>query len=162
VSSANVGAPIIMAELQAGVSLGETDTFDPADVVDARERTLIAIVRRRGQPAFRQALLAAYQGRCAVTGCDAEPVLEAAHIVPYLGPQTNHVTNGLLLRADIHTLFDLGLLSIEPTSRVVRLAPELQASSYSRLGGKSLADPIPAICRPSAEILRDHRARFCL
>ncbi|WP_200883691.1 HNH endonuclease [Archangium violaceum] len=55
----------------------------------------------------------AYGGRCALTDCEEPRVLEAAHIFPYHGPQTNHVTNGLLLRADLHVLFDLGLLRTE-------------------------------------------------
>ncbi len=49
-------------------------------------------------------LLKAYSGRCAVTGCDAEPALEAAHLRPYKGPESNTAANGLLLRSDIHTL----------------------------------------------------------
>ena len=49
----------------------------PEGVADARERVLSSIVRRRGQPAFRQRLLAAYNGRCAITGCDVEAVLDA-------------------------------------------------------------------------------------
>ena len=48
----------------------------------------------------------AYGGRCAITGYDVEEALQAAHIVPYLGPQSNTVNNGLLLRADVHNLFD--------------------------------------------------------
>ena len=59
---------------------------------------------------FRDALIGAYAGRCAITGCSVLDILEAAHITPYLGPDTNHVTNGLLLRADLHTLFDTCLL----------------------------------------------------
>ncbi|WP_169719739.1 HNH endonuclease, partial [Novosphingobium acidiphilum] len=61
----------------------------------------------------------AYDGKCAVTSCAIEPLLEAAHIHPYLGPKTNHVTNGMLLRADIHTLFDLGLLAIAADHRLL-------------------------------------------
>jgi HNH endonuclease len=63
---------------------------------------------------FRKKLIAAYRGRCAVTDCDAYDALEAAHILPYRGPAFDHVTNGLLRRADIHTLFDLNLIGIEP------------------------------------------------
>jgi hypothetical protein len=70
---------------------------DPKDDYDARRRVVRQIVARRGQPAFRAALLEAYQGRCAVTGCDAAAALEAAHLRPYRGPDSNSVTNGLLL-----------------------------------------------------------------
>ena len=48
-----------------------------------------------------------------MTGCDVVQALDAAHISPYLGDQSNHVTNGVLLRADIHTLFDLQLFDLQ-------------------------------------------------
>jgi putative restriction endonuclease len=75
---------------------------------DMRDWALRCIAARRGQAAFRAALIDAYGGRCSITGCDAVEALEAAHISPYKGDHTNDVTNGLLLRADLHTLFDLG------------------------------------------------------
>ena len=78
--------------------------FDAKDTKDARKKVMRAIVLRRGQPEFRRDLIAAYEGRCAVTGCDLVDALEAAHIVPHRGTHTNVVRNGLLLRADIHTL----------------------------------------------------------
>lgn len=60
----------------------------------------------------------AYERRCAVTGCTVEAVLEAAHISPYRGDHTNDVTNGLLLRADIHTMFDCGLIKVDGDYRI--------------------------------------------
>src|SRR5262249_1774663 len=90
--------------------LAQPGEFDPSGISDARNRILSSIGRRRGERAFRQYLLAAYEGRCAFSGCAVEAVLEAAHIVPYMGPETNHPGNGLLLRADLHTLFDLQLV----------------------------------------------------
>ncbi len=63
-----------------------------------------AIQSRRGQPEFRQRLLAAYEGRCAITGCNVAEALEAAHIVPYAADGTYATSNSLLMRADIHTL----------------------------------------------------------
>ena len=87
---------------------------DPGGIEDARTRVLSSIVRRRGQPLFRKRLLKAYDRRCAFTGCAVEALLEAAHIVPYRGSDTNHIANGLLLRADLHTLFEkLSSLSLE-------------------------------------------------
>jgi hypothetical protein len=80
----------------------------PHGEAQARERIAAAIAGRRGQQVFRQRLLDIY-GTCLVTGCDAEGVLEAAHIQPYRGAGTFLESNGLLLRADIHTLFDLGV-----------------------------------------------------
>ena len=131
--------------------------FDPSDLRDGRQRTIAAIVRRRGQPAFRRALLKAYQGKCAITGCDAERALEAAHIVPYMGAETNHVTNGLLLRADIHTLFDLGLIAVEPNSMTLLLSPALRETSYRDLEGTQIRLPRGHRCQPDESALGNHR-----
>jgi hypothetical protein len=121
--------------------LADDPAFDPDSVGDERERAMRAIRIRRGQPAFRQALLDAYSNRCAVTGCGVEAVLEAAHVTPYLGPQTNHLSNGLLLRADVHTLFDCGLIAIHPDKRTVAIAKILEGSSYAAIAGKALSAP---------------------
>jgi hypothetical protein len=89
--------------LQSAVQqLVKDAAFDPMGIKDARQRMFSSIVRRQGQPAFRKQLLVAYKGQCAITGCEVESVLEAAHIVPYMGLETNHPGNGLLLRADLH------------------------------------------------------------
>lgn len=95
-------------------------------LADTRVSILRSIKARRGQQRFRNALLKRYGHRCMVTGCSLVHVLEAAHIWPYRGEMDNHVDNGLILRADIHTLFDLDLLAIEPVSLRVQLAPELK------------------------------------
>lgn len=126
-----------------GVQLDGAGAFDPNHQSDARERQLRAIAVRRGQQRFRRELIRAYEGRCVVTGCTVEAVLEAAHILPYRGDHTNHADNGLLLRADIHTLFDLGLLSIEPVGRELRvnLDESLLQSEYADLHGDRLELP---------------------
>lgn len=87
-------------------------TFDPYDDTDARRHVLRTIIARRGQQSFRDALIDAYRGRCFLSGSPCVVVLEAAHVLPHKGEHSNHVANGLLLRADIHTLFDLGLIAI--------------------------------------------------
>lgn len=131
----------------------DDDPFDPTDLEDARERILREITRRRGQRAFREGLLRAYEGRCAITDCDVKDVLEAAHIVPYLGAQTNRTDNGLLLRADIHTLFDCGLITINAQTRSVVVADRLLATDYGRLNGKALRTPTIKADAPSAQAL---------
>jgi len=65
-------------------------------------------------------------------------VVEAAHIKPYRGIPDNHPANGLLLRADLHTLFDLNLLGIEPGTLVVRIHPSAQAEGYGGFDGVKL------------------------
>jgi hypothetical protein len=138
-----------------------TGYFSPASLKDEREKKLREIVERRGQPDFRNKLIAAYSGRCAVTGFDAVAALEAAHIVPYTGPESNHVTNGLLLRADIHTLFDLDLIGINPASKAISLAQAIKATVYAELNGKKLLLPANTANIPNQEALGQRWGRFC-
>lgn len=136
--------------------------FQPADLEDARERIAGEIFKRRGQPGFRRTLLKIYENKCAITGCDAVEVLEACHIVPYLGPKTNHPSNGLILRADLHTLFDLDLITIDPKTMSVAVAPSLRKSEYGSLQGVDLRKPaIPAFA-PAAAAFEERRKRASL
>lgn len=134
-------------------ALDTQGAFNLDDLSDARTRTLASIVRRRGQPQFRKQLLKAYKGRCAMTGCTLPQVLEAAHIHPYLGDETNVVTNGLLLRADVHTLFDLGLLWVNPSDMRIGIADALKQSEYVSLEGQPLYLPENEADRPSLPAL---------
>lgn len=131
-------------------------SFDPSAIEDGRERVAREIAIRRGQAAFRQRLLELYGARCAMTGCSVEAALEAAHIVRYQGPGTNHPSNGLLLRADIHTLFDLGLLAVDPASLTILVAASLTGSEYEELKGRVLQLPAGQM-EPSREALQLHR-----
>ncbi|WP_085700743.1 HNH endonuclease [Pseudomonas sp. B26(2017)] len=129
-------------------------TFDPADVTDSRERTFAAIVQRRGQTRFRTMLLKAYKSRCAITGCEVEPALEAAHIHPYQGDHTDVISNGLLLRSDIHTLFDLGLIWIEPTNLSIQISESIRkCSEYASLDQRLLSLPESVSDHPSQAAL---------
>jgi hypothetical protein len=127
--------------------------FDPANQEDGRKRIIAEIVRRQGQRGFRKRLLDAYDLKCAVTGCAVAWVLEAAHISPYRGPDTNKSDNGLLLRADIHTLFDLGLLSVNPETLEVRVAEQIEEPAYRALNGKKL---VVGKVAPSKAALQEH------
>lgn len=107
--------------------------------VDSRRQVLRAILERRGQEGFRRRLIERYGARCAVSGCELLAVLEAAHIDPYRNASHNHPENGILLRADLHTLFDLGLLAIYPHKWIVHIHRDaLQTAAYSDLDGKTL------------------------
>jgi hypothetical protein len=140
----------------------DSRSFDPAGIIDSRRRVLAQIVRRRGQQEFREKLLVAYGGRCAITGCDAVEALEAAHIVPYQGDETNSVQNGLLLRADIHTLFDVGLIGVRPEAMTVVVSERLMATSYREIAGACLRMPIDPSHRPNGAALREHLKWACL
>ncbi|MEU8608451.1 HNH endonuclease [Actinoplanes sp. NPDC048791] len=125
----------------------------PNDDYDARRRVFREIVERRGQPSFRRELLEAYGGSCAITGCTATDVLEAAHLRPYRGPASNTASNGLLLRADIHTLLDLRLLAISPESRTVAISKTLRHTEYADLDGHRLKEPSLQTSRPARDVL---------
>ena len=132
-----------------------TEAFDASNLADARRREVRAIAVRRGQPAFRRQVLEAYGGICAISGCSTRAVLEAAHIISYRGDHTNHVCNGILLRTDLHTLFDMNLLRIEPTTYAVQIAEELADSEYVGLHGRQLLLPQDADCWPDKGALRE-------
>ncbi|CCF21873.1 protein of unknown function [Pseudorhizobium banfieldiae] len=136
----------------------DDEAFDPSGVDDARQRVLRSISRRRGQRAFRDALMSAYGGRCAMTGCTVADVLEAAHIYPYRGTATNALSNGLLLRADLHTLFDCGLIAIDAISRTILVSPRLKNSEYGELHGRKLRSPQTSAQLPGEAVLDMHRA----
>jgi len=134
--------------------------FDPENLKDARKRNIAAIVQRQGQSKFRSELLKAYGGQCAITDCDAEAALEAAHIIPYLGTETNCLANGLLLRADIHTLFDLHLISINPdTSRII-VSSSLLNTCYRELNDKNIKLPKDEVALISHQALSHHYETF--
>src|SRR5262249_16883574 len=105
---------------------------------DTRERVLATIKARRGQDGFRSSLRERYGDACMATGCPLLALLEAAHIRPYRGETDNHPPNGLLLRADIHTLFDLDLFGIDPDTLRLSVHPDVRAAGYEELDGKSL------------------------
>jgi hypothetical protein len=132
----------------------DDQAFDPLNIDDARERIERTIVQRRGQRAFRDGLIKLYRGRCAVTGCGVLDILEAAHIYPYRGIQTNALSNGLLLRADIHTLFDCSLLLVNPETLKIEVSPKLRLSEYDGLDGKPLNIPDDAAHAPSIASLK--------
>jgi len=139
------------------ISESEVVDFDPKSAADGRTRTLVDIVKRQGQAQFRKKVLEAYDRRCAVSGCDVEQVLDAAHIVPYRGPATNHVTNGILLRADLHTLFDLLLISVNPQSFKVEVSPQVRNSVYREFHGRKLRLPSQVVLHPNRVALEQHR-----
>lgn len=151
---------LLEATARAEIDQESARSEDPSDDYDARLRVMRQIVARRGQSAFRASLLDAYQGRCAITGCDAVAALEGAHLRPYRGPHSNTVANGLPLRADVHTLFDLRLLAPDPDTRKIVISKLLAGTQYESLTGVQLAEPPVAAHRPSGETLQAIWQRF--
>lgn len=121
-----------------------------------------SLVRPRiGQSAFRVLVTEAYNKRCALTGENTLVALEAAHIVPYSDEGNHEVRNGLLLRADFHRLFDVGLVGVTPDLRI-RISPRIRETwfngkAYYRLDGQPLAVvPDRPELRPDGDRLKWH------
>ena len=109
---------------------------------------------------FRKDLFKAYEGHCAVTGFDTNEVLQAAHILDYRGTQSNIVENGILLRSDIHLLFDSYLLGINPASMSLEASPRISDGQYADLDGKKLFLPKEKALRPNENFLIAKYKRF--
>ena len=137
---------------------GQDDSLLPFRLVTpngAIRRTGLTTVRPQQQH-FRYSVIRAYGSVCAVTGETCTEVLEAAHIQPYVDERSNDVRNGILLRTDLHTLFDAGLLTIDGAYRV-RVSPFLRSDTYTALDGKQIRLPVSPNHRPSSEAFAFHR-----
>ncbi|WP_344105312.1 HNH endonuclease [Myceligenerans crystallogenes] len=116
---------------------------------------------RAGQGAFRAAVTAAYRRTCALTGNRITPALEAAHIVPVSADGQNRVDNGLLMRSDVHRLFDLGYIGVDRAYRL-HVSPTLREDTgngewfYARAGEQVLRLPERKADRPSGDALEWH------
>lgn len=116
---------------------------------------------RLGQGAFRLAVTEAYKRQCAISEGRVLPALDAAHIQAYSDGGVHEVTNGLLLRKDIHCVFDAGYVTFDEDLRMVvsdRVRTEFNnGHEYRRLHGQRLCVPADPTLQPNPEFLRWHR-----
>jgi putative restriction endonuclease len=116
---------------------------------------------RLGQGAFRVSVTDSYERRCAVTGERTLPILDAAHIKSYAAGGEHVSSNGLLLRTDIHRLFDLGYVTVDPDRRFVvsrRLKEDFDnGKHYYGLEGSLIRSPLDRSAIPSPDALAWHR-----
>lgn len=137
-----------------------SEELENPDDHDARVRSFRETVVRIGASPFRSALMKAYHERCAITGSGVTQVLQAAHIIRYLGPHTDRVDNGLLLRVDLHQLFDKNLIGIDPVTRRICISKGLVKTEYEELADCQLAEPIANRQRPSKQRLEKRWKEF--
>lgn len=127
----------------------------------ARYGSPVSVRPRLGQGLFSVAVRNAYDGACAVTHEHSGPVLEAAHIMPYARGGEHRVDNGLLLRRDLHRLYDLGYVTVTADHVFLvgeRLREEFNnGRSYYGLNGSTISVPGHEHLRPSRELLDWHR-----
>lgn len=148
---------LIEPEFVPAYEQAESEFQEPiASDEDARNRIWREIALREGGKKFKADLLKAYGGRCAFTDSKVLEALEGAHIKPRRGVDSDRTDNGILLRADVHTLFDRGLLWIEE-SMVIGVSQLLIDSEYGELKGKSTRLPEKIQDRPHPDHIAYHR-----
>jgi putative restriction endonuclease len=149
----------LQARLEAGATISPQRNV--ADGIVSRMFSDPVLARRRlGQGAFRILVTDTYERQCAVTREHTLPVLQAAHIRPVTQAGEHRVTNGLLLRSDVHTLFDRGYVTITPDLKF-RVSPRLNddwqnGKIYYELDGQLIHVPKDASCRPDPQLLEWH------
>jgi putative restriction endonuclease len=135
----------------------------PAVPDQARYGAPMLVRPRLGQGAFRIIVTDAYRRRCAITGERTLPALEAAHIKPFAEGGSHEPTNGLLLRRDIHALFDMGYVTVAPDLRFNvsrKIKEEFEnGRDYYQLHGQPIAPPISPNWSPDAASLAWHNER---
>jgi putative restriction endonuclease len=118
------------------------------------------VLPRLGQGSFRVVVTDAYKRRCAFTGSPVLHVLEAAHIKPFAEQGPNDVRNGILLRQDVHTLFDRGYITVTPEYRVEvsrRIKEEFEnGHEYYSAHGKLIVLPDETTLKPGQDFLSWH------
>jgi putative restriction endonuclease len=164
------------AESGAGAALwaavSERFAYQPPPHIESATATLAALESngygkpqivhpRLGQGSFRILVTDAYERRCVITGERTLPVLDTAHIMPFSICQRHELSNGILMRSDLHRLFDGGYLTIDPVDRTVvvsnRIRQEFEnGKGYYRLQGERIREPGNVAFRPLTENLEYH------
>lgn len=158
----------VWAECLARIQGGhELRVAEPEAVDELRRYGSPVLIRPRlGQGAFRVSVTDAYNRACAVTEEHSLPALEAAHIRPFAKDGPHEVRNGLLLRADIHRLFEQGYLTVTPEYRLEvseRLRHDYQnGRTYYPLRGTKIVLPGSKPERPAADLLEWHNQNVFL
>lgn len=120
----------------------------------------ILIAPRLGQGTFRAKVIDGYERRCAVTNERTLPVLQASHIKPYSQSGPHAPENGLLLRSDLHTLFDRGYITVTTDRTVLvsrRIRDEFEnGRDYYALNGQQIRHPARGFPPPSLAYLEWH------
>ncbi|MDE8741159.1 HNH endonuclease [Pectobacterium polaris] len=129
---------VFQGHKSSGLTINSSSTEIEESTNDVNEYEYQRRRARRGQARLKRKLLEVYDATCCVTGTDILEILEAAHIVSHAKTGVNNSENALLLRADIHILFDRNLLKIAPKNLKIFLDNSLKDTEYWGLNGKLL------------------------
>ena len=132
----------------------------PTDEAQPRYGEPIAVLPRLGQGSFRLIVTDSYERRCAFTNSPVLHVLDAAHIRPYSSGGTHAPSNGILLRQDLHTLFDRGYMTVTPNHQI-EVSPRIReefhnGKEYYKLHGEIMRLPKYGERQRSPDSLRWH------
>ena len=123
----------------------------------------VLVQPRLGQGAFRILITDGYERRCAFTGERTLPALDAAHIRPFSEIKQHRLDNGLLLRKDLHALFDRGYVTVTPKLHIEvskRIKEEFEnGREYYRLHGQEMRPPAARHMYPASESLAWHNEK---
>lgn len=154
----------VLSKYQSAGSLPEPIMPDLVLEPTANYRTALVHVRAN-QRAFREIVTQAYDRKCAISGEKTLPVLEAAHIQPYADAGPSIVSNGLLLRSDLHRLFDQHYLTIDADKLVVKVSARIREEfsngvAYYQYDKQKLRQPHGKMDKPAQQFLRLHNEQF--
>lgn len=128
-------------------------------VNEPREEYRKEVSQRKGQSEFRGKILKAYNNKCCISGETCPELLEASHLQSYLTQYSNHIQNGILLRVDLHRLYDSGLLFID-SNYVVHISSILESTTYKQFDKTKILLPNNVNSYPSKESLELKKANF--
>ena len=134
------------------------ETSEALDDIDF-ERQSYARRIRKGQQKFRRALQMLYAGKCAFTGTSEESVLEACHIIPHARTGNDSPDNGLLLRSDIHILFDEHLMTLANDGQHILVHKDVTVPEYARLN-QTAPGLRPATPESHLALIRQHNTEL--
>jgi len=156
--------PLRWADFQAAIQAQGRSTkavlFRAERLAGGHKRASVRV--RVGQARFRQALLSETGSLCALTGAAPPAALEACHLYSYAKVGEHHVCGGVLLRRDIHRLFDSGLLAVNPQTLKIDVASSLgEFPVYASLAGHTVSALSSAKARRwLLDHWRQHRGPF--
>lgn len=145
--------PILEGYLRTGDSWWEKHVREEERIPGGH--SLAMAKTRLGQQRFREAMLKHYGEACAFTGPQPPGALQAAHLYLYSKNPRHDPHGGLLLRCDLHALFDRWLITIDPDNWTIQLAPQLVGyPDLAKLNGQPVL--LAADLRPREIYVRDH------
>lgn len=130
------GRNIVNTHKQFEINLNEDNNEAQND--DINNRVVVTVRQRKGQRKFREKLLKIYEGKCVFSNCSIKEVLHACHINPHSISGINLSSNGLILRSDLHDLFDQNLIAIAPNDFTIRVSNKLLNTDYYIFNNKKI------------------------